>query len=429
MQSATHNPWERAQVQLARAAKQAETDSFLAARLREPDRIVEVSIPIVMDTGETKTFRGFRVQHNNILGPYKGGLRYHKEVDMDEVKALAFWMTMKNAVVDVPFGGGKGGIVVDPKTLSEKELESLTREFTRKLVPVIGPTLDVPAPDVNTNPKIMSWIVDEYSKAVGTPSPATVTGKPIEKGGSEGRTEATGFGGSYVLLSILKKKGKDPRGMTVAIQGFGNVGSFLAYALKEAGMKVVALSDSKGGIYIPDGIPDIGAVQTCKESSGLLAGCYCAGSVCDLSNIERLGGRDISPEEIFELPVDIVVPAALENAITKENAEKIRASIVLEMANGPTTLEADAILKEKGTVVIPDILANAGGVAVSYFEWKQNTLGEHWKKNAVLKDLKKLMESAVDDVYETSERHAVTLRDGAYIVALKKLHEESTHTS
>lgn len=427
MKSTTHNPWERAQAQLARAAHTAKVDAFLLASLGEPDRDVEVSVPIIMDDGSTRVFKGFRVQHNNILGPYKGGLRYHAQVDMDEVKALAFWMTMKNAVVGVPFGGGKGGVVVDPKGLSEGELERLTREFTRKLVPLIGPTRDVPAPDVNTNPKIMSWIVDEYARAIGNMSLAVVTGKPIEKGGSEGRTEATGFGGSYVLLSLLKKMGRSPEGLTVAIQGFGNVGSFLARALKDAGMKVVALTDSKGGIYIEEGIPDIDAVQACKESKGQLAGCYCKGSVCDISQAEDMGGRDITSSEVLELPVDIIVPAALENALTEENTPRVKASIVLEMANGPTTAEADAIFKDRGTIVIPDILANAGGVATSYFEWKQNTLGEHWEKENVLKDLKRLMESAFEDVYEASEKHSMTLRDSAYIVALKRLQEAFSH--
>jgi len=421
MQDDTDNPWKRAQTQLAHVAKQTQIDPFLVARLSEPDRTIEVSIPMVMDDGTTKVFRGFRVQHTNILGPYKGGLRYHIDVHVDEVKALAFWMTMKNAVVDVPFGGGKGGVVVDPKMLSDTELEKLTREFTRKLVPNIGPMLDVPAPDVNTNSKIMSWIVSEYSKVTGVLSPAVVTGKPITEGGSQGRTEATGFGGSYALLALLTRMGKDPKGMTVAIQGFGNVGSFLARALNDAGMKVVALTDSKGGIYIPDGIPDLDAVQACKESNGVLSGYYCAGSVCDFSYKHTLGGRDITPTEVLELPVDIIVAAALENTFTKENAQRIQASLVLEMANGPTTIEADSIFKQKDIIVVPDILANAGGVAVSYFEWKQNRIGEQWEKDRVLRDLKLLMESAVNRVYETAQKQSVTLRDAAYRVALERL--------
>jgi glutamate dehydrogenase/leucine dehydrogenase len=415
------NPWERAKAQLRTTAEELGLEPMLRSRLEHPDRIVEVSVPLQMDDGSIKVFQGFRVQHNNMRGPYKGGLRYHPKVDMDEVKALAFWMTMKNAVINVPFGGGKGGINVDPKKLSAAELERLTREFTRKLAPVIGPRLDVPAPDVNTNAKIMSWIRDEYSKTTDQDSAAVVTGKPVAEGGSEGRTEATGLGGSFVLQSILKVLGKEPEGLTVAIQGFGNVGSFVARYLRDAGFKIVALSDSKGGIYVPRGIPDLDAVADCKERSGKIAGCYCVGSVCDLSNMIELGGRDISPEEVLTLPVDIVVPAALENAITKDNVKSIQAKVVLEMANGPTTADADKILEEKGTIVIPDILANAGGVAVSYFEWYQNMRGERWSKEAVFARLKDAMESATAEVYEEAKERKVPLRDAAYAVALKRL--------
>ena len=416
-----NNPWERAQEQLHAAARHLTLDPLLRARLEQPDRVIEVSIPITMDDGSVRVFDGFRVQHNNILGPYKGGLRYHPKVDMDEVKALSFWMTMKNAVVDVPFGGGKGGIAVDPKKLSEGELERLTREFTRKLAPVIGPTLDVPAPDVNTNGKIMNWIRDEYARVEGEDAPAVVTGKPLEQGGSEGRPEATGLGGSYALQALMRALGKSPVGMTVAIQGFGNVGSFLAQFLQESGFLIVALSDSKGGIYVPRGIKDLKAVETCKERSGRLAGCYCVGSVCDLTNMESMGGRDISPEEVLTLPVDIIVPAALENAITEENADDIKASIVLEMANGPTTLEADAMLAKRGITVIPDILANAGGVAVSYFEWYQNMHQESWRKEDVFQKLKEKMEPASLAVYQASLEYKTSLREAAYIVALKRL--------
>src|SRR3989338_8193413 len=311
---ADNNPWTRAQKQLETAAKNFRIDPMLLARLQNPDRIVEVSVPLRMDDGNVIVYQGFRVQHNNIHGPYKGGLRYHPRVDMDEVKALSFWMTVKNAVIGVPFGGGKGGVNVDPKKLSEGELERLTREFARKLFPIIGPEVDVPAPDVNTNGKIMAWILDEYSKLAGKETLAVVTGKPLERGGSLGRPEATGLGGCYALLSILKMIGKKPEGPTVAIQGFGNVGSFLAEYLSEAGMKVVALSDSKGGIYVPAGIPSIHEVQKCKDKSGKIGGCYCIGSVCDISNMKKLGAREISSEKILELPVDILVPAALENA-------------------------------------------------------------------------------------------------------------------
>ncbi len=416
-----NNPWERAKEQLRIAAEEIDLDPLLVAKLEHPDRVIEVSVPVKMDDGTVRVFSGFRVQHDNTNGPYKGGLRYHPKVDMDEVKALAFWMTIKNAIANVPFGGGKGGVAVNPKELSEKELERLTREFARKLVPVIGPTLDVPAPDVNTNAKIMHWIKSEYEKAIGKKAPAVITGKSVEDGGSLGRPEATGLGGLYALLALLEKMGKSPKGMTVAIQGFGNVGSYFAKFAQEAGMKIVALSDSKGGIYIPNGIENLEAVAQCKEKSGKLAGCYCIGSVCDLNNMEKLGGQDISPDEALTLAVDIVVPAALENAITDVNAGKIKAKFVLELANGPTTREADEILRKHGVTVIPDVLANSGGVIVSYFEWFQNMNKKKWKKEEVFKKLRTKMRSATTEVYAQSLLHKVSLRDAAYIVALKRL--------
>jgi glutamate dehydrogenase/leucine dehydrogenase len=417
------NPWERALSQLRSAASHLELSAGLIARLEKPDNILEVSVPVEMDDGRTETFHGYRIQHNNIRGPYKGGLRFHPKVDMDEVKALSLWMTIKNAVIDVPFGGGKGGITVDPKKLSEGELERLTRNFTREISSAIGPEVDVLAPDVNTNAKVMGWIRDEYSKLVGEDSPAVVTGKAVAEGGIQGRTEATGLGGFHVLSEVMKLTGRTHRGATVSIQGFGNVGSFLAEYLKGSGFRIVALSDSKGGLYIASGIPDLKTVAQCKEQSGRLAGCYCVGSVCDLSNMEVLGGRDISPDEALTLPVDIAVPAALENAITKENAERVQASIVLEMANGPTTSEADSILNKKGVLVIPDVLANSGGVAVSYFEWHQNMHEQEWSRDDVLKKLREKMEEASRTVYTTSEEYVVTPREAAYIVALKRLSE------
>ncbi len=400
-----YNPWKRAQKQLHDASRHMKLDPLLLAQLEEPDRIVEVSLPFKTDNGQVRVCKGFRVQHNNSRGPYKGGLRYHPQVNMDEVKALAFWMTMKNAVIDVPFGGGKGGIQVNPKELSEKELERLTKEFTKKLFPVIGPNLDVPAPDVNTNSTIMRWIVDEYSRLAGKLSRAVVTGKPLDYGGSEGRTEATGLGGSFAFLSLLAKLGKKPQGMKVAIQGFGNVGSFLALYLEEAGCKFVAISDSKGGVYAPEGI-DVKKAIKYKEEKGTLQG---------------FGGKSIKSEEVLELDVDVIVPAALENAITLENAHKIKAKFVLEMANGPTTIEADEILNKNNIIVIPDILANSGGVAVSYFEWKQNLDNERWKKDDVFRKLKEKMESATSKVHALSKKHDISLRKSAYVLALERL--------
>jgi glutamate dehydrogenase/leucine dehydrogenase len=418
------NPWKSAQKLLQNIAAGMNLDPFLLRILSEPERIIEVTVPLRKEDGTTEVYKGYRVQHSNIRGPYKGGIRYHPQVNMDEVKALAFWMTMKCAVVDVPFGGGKGGISIDPKQLTEQELESVTREFTRKIATNIGPFIDVPAPDVNTNAKIMGWIVDEYSNIIRAKSPAVVTGKPIEQGGSQGRTEATGLGGAYVLETYLDLLGKQKEGMTVAIQGFGNVGRYAAYFLQKRGFKIVALSDSKGGIHIPEGIEDIEQVERCKEETGFLAGCYCVGSVCDIKNKGTLQGQNISSEQILELPVDILIPAALENVITHENAGNIKASILLELANGPTTSQADAILDEKGVVVIPDILANAGGVAASYFEWYQNINSEKWTKDDVFEKLKTKMEQAVKTIVEAAKTDRVSLRRAAYRTALHRLDKE-----
>lgn len=401
------NPWERAKAQLEKVAALVELEPDLKTRLLRPDAVIEREFSIPMDSGENETFRGYRVQHNNILGAYKGGLRYHKAVDLDEAKALAFWMTMKCALVGVPFGGGKGGIEVDPKQLSEAELERLTRAFTKELALHIGPETDVPAPDVNTNAKIMHWIYDEYSKLVGRETPMIVTGKPIEIGGSEGRTEATGLGGAYVLLAMLKKMGKDPEGMTVAIQGFGNVGSFLARYLEEAGMKIVAIADSKSGVYAAEGI-DVAAAEYQKREKG------------DFRGI----GSEIPPEDVLTAKADIVVPAALENALTDVNASRITARIVLEMANGPTTLDADQILEKNGVVVIPDILANSGGVIVSYFEWLQNKSSQKWRKDEVFHELKMKMESAADKVFFMSRAKKISMRDAAYVVALRNIQDK-----
>lgn len=431
-----HNPWSRALEQLHSSAVHAGADPFLIARLEHPDRIVEVSVPVRMDDGSTRVFEGFRVQHNNLRGPYKGGLRYHEQVDMDEMKALALWMTMKNAIVNVPFGGGKGGVRVNPKELSEGELERLTREFARKLFPVIGPEFDVPAPDVNTNGKMMTWIADEYfkeckkqnAKSDENAIEAVVTGKPIEQGGSEGRIEATGQGGWFVLERILKKMDKDPRGLSVAIQGFGNVGSYFARYAQEAGCKIVALSDSKGGIYVPGGIEDVRMVEECKKERGEITGCFCVGSVCDASNKDALRGESLSPSDVLSLPVDIVVPAALENSITEENADKIQAPVILELANGPTTIEADAIFRAKGKMVIPDVLANSGGVAVSYFEWMQNRNGERWSKTEVGDKLRSLMDAAADEIFALGSGKSLTLRESAYVFALQRL-AEADHRS
>lgn len=402
-----NNPFESAKNQLNQAMAVANFDEDAISRLKMPDRYVEVSIPVLMDNGSQRIFIGFRSQHNNSRGPYKGGIRYHQNVDLDEVRALSFWMTFKNAVVNVPFGGGKGGIIVNPKELSENELEKLSRGFVQKIYRLIGPEVDVPAPDVNTNGQIMSWMTDEYQKLTADPRAiATFTGKPIENGGSQGRTEATGYGGGYVLREYLQSSGQ--KYSTIAIQGFGNVATYLAESAKGLGLKVVALSDSKGGIYNPEGI-DIATAEQHKKQTGQLAG--------------LTGTRAISNEELLELEVDVLSPSALENVLTKDNAEKIKAKVILEMANGPTTPEADEIFEQHGIVVIPDILANSGGVATSYFEWYQNMHDEHWGKEQVLEKLDKQMTQAFTDVLETKNKYKTTFRNAAYILATERIIE------
>jgi glutamate dehydrogenase len=407
------NPFENALAQLAKAATYS-TDAKAKQTvelLKQPQRIINVSIPIAMDNGALQIFQGYRVQHNNARGPYKGGIRFHPQVSMDEVKALAFWMAMKCAVVDLPLGGAKGGVIVDPKTLSEQELEQLSRGYARAIADCIGPDKDVPAPDVNTTGQIMGWMVDEYTKITSQDSMtseekeklrATFTGKLIKDGGSEGREEATGLGGLYTLQTILEKMNlKGP--LTAAVQGFGNVGFNVAKFLQERGITVVAVSDSKGGIYAPHGL-DVVQVSEAKKTTGMLQ-----------------GEKTVTNSELLELPVDILVPSALENVITEANASQIKARVILEMANGPTTPEADSILYNKGTVVIPDILANAGGVTVSCFEWEQNLKNEQWDKADVNAQLQQNMSTAAADVWDTAKKLQTDLRTAAFVVALERI--------
>lgn len=400
------SPFTGAMQQLDRAADVLRLDPSVRAILSHPRRIVEVSVSIKMDSGETKVFTGYRVQFNNARGPYKGGLRFHPQTDLDEVKALAFWMSIKCAVVDVPFGGGKGGITVDPKQLSKGELERLSRAFTRALFDVIGPERDVPAPDVNTTPEIMGWIMDEYSQMAGKSTPAVVTGKPIALGGSEGRTQATGFGGYMVLDELAKKIGMDPESATVVIQGFGNVGQYFAKLAHRHGWKVVGISDSKGGIVHEEGL-DPDAVLSYKKKHG---------SVHDFP-----GARNVTNAELLEHPCGVVVPSALEGVLTVENAGRIQAKAILELANGPTTPEADVVLEGRGIVVVPDVLANAGGVATSYFEWVQNREGSHWTESDVLEKLEKLMRTAFDDVWKEHETRGIPLRTAAFTLAISRI--------
>lgn len=405
---------------------------YIEKLLARPQRIVEVAIPVERDNGEITFYDAYRIQYNNTLGPYKGGIRFHPDVDLDEVMALSFWMTMKNAVVGLPLGGGKGGVVVNPQSLSERELEKLSRGFVQKIAEVIGPDKDIPAPDVNTNSTVMGWMTDEYiqihkvraKKGANGKSltkkrervlRGTFTGKSLKDGGLDGREEATGSGGVMVLRRVLEKHGKDPKSLTAAVQGYGNVGYFAAKALADLGVRVIGASDSKGAIVVPDGInPDL--TRVCKREKGMLAGCYCVGSVCDISK-----GKQIDADDLLSMDVDIFVPAALEGAITEENAASLNASIVLELANGPTTPGADTILEANGVMVIPDILANSGGVTVSSFEWQKNVTGEDMSRNDVLAKLDAVLTEATDEVWLAAGEFDTSLRKGAFIVALRRL--------
>ncbi|MBI3577093.1 Glu/Leu/Phe/Val dehydrogenase [Candidatus Gottesmanbacteria bacterium] len=411
------NPFTNALAQLATAAKYLPKSADLLKTLEQPERVITVSLPIKMDSGELKIFEGFRVQYNSARGPYKGGIRYHPQVSMDEVKALSFWMTVKNAVADLRLGGGKGGIIVDPKSLSEKELERLTRAFGRAIAPSVGPYTDIPAPDVNTNGQIMKWLSQEFSSCLSSrkikytkgEQLATYTGKPLDFGGSQGREQATGQGGVYALLSALKILNTEYRiphtRPTIAVQGFGNVGYFVAKLLSDQGFLVVAVSDSKGAIYNPKGL-DVEKELAFKKKTGRL---------------DARTNNSITNNSLLELPVDILVPSALENQITQENAGNIQAKIILEMANGPTTPEADRILHQKGTVVIPDVLANSGGVTVSYFEWQQNISGQKWSLKKVNEKLKSNIEKSTRDVIAAAQKNKVDLRTGAFILALSRI--------
>lgn len=373
--------------------------------LKCPQKIIEINIPVEMDSGETKIFTGYRVQYNNFRGPYKGGIRYHHNVDMAEVKALAAWMAMKCAVVNIPMGGGKGGIIVNPKELSKNELEKLSRGYIKAMHPSLGPFIDVPAPDVYTTPEIMAWMVDEYMKHTGHnyQNLAVITGKPLDKGGSLGRDKSTAKGGYYVLIDALETYSiKNPR---IAIQGFGNAGSVMAELLGDKYL-VVAISDSKGAIYKKDGI-NIKELLKHKEKTGTVQ--------------NFTGSENITNEELLELEVDVLIPAALENQITEKNADNINAKLVLELANGPTTPEADEILFKKGIPVVPDILSNAGGVTVSYFEWLQNLENKYWTLVEVNNKLEKIMRESFNAVYTAANKYSVDLRTAAYINALQRI--------
>ena len=399
------SPFQAVNIFYDRAAERVGVPDDMRELLRTPWRELRVEVPVRMDDGRLRVFIGYRVQHNGARGPYKGGVRYHPEADIDEVRALASLMTWKTSVVDVPFGGAKGGVQVDPAELTESELNRLTRMYTQNISHIIGVNRDIPAPDMNTNAQTMAWMMDAYSRIYGH-SPAIVTGKPVELGGSYGREAATGRGAVYALMSWARRAEVDFQGMTVAIQGFGNVGSWTARCITEAGCKVVAVSGIKGGVYNRRGL-DIEALLThYRESRGVPG---------------FPGAEAISNEELLELPVDILVPAAVGGVLHQGNAPKVSAKIIIEGANHPTTPAADEILPERGVVVLPDIVANAGGVIVSYFEWAQNIQEFRWEESRVNEELWRLMRQAVNAVWERSQQERVTLREAAFMIGVERV--------
>ncbi|MBI4009005.1 Glu/Leu/Phe/Val dehydrogenase [Candidatus Roizmanbacteria bacterium] len=443
MQNTGEKILETTQDIIQKTTEKLKLDEETTKQLLQPEALHEVNFPVRLDNGKLRLFKGFRIQHNSALGPYKGGIRFHQNVTKEEVQALATLMTIKCAVAGLPLGGGKGGVVVDPKHLSKTELERLSRAYVRAIASTIGPILDIPAPDVNTNSKIMEWMTEEYItivknrykslkianynnlKLFATNSNylrATFTGKPVDKGGTLGRTEATGRGGVIILKALLAKlssKLQVPSSkLTVAVQGYGNVGYYFAKIAEREGFKVVAVSDSKGAVYVEEGL-DPDATMKCKEERGSVAGCYCRGSVCDIRF-----GKSITNDELLELPVEILVPSALENVINEDNMRDIKAKIIIEMANGPVTEEAYEYLTKKGTVIVPDVLANSGGVTVSYLEWYQNMHSERWSEDKVNTKLKETMEKALLPIWKKSISKKIPLKQAAFEVAIERIMEK-----
>lgn len=400
------NPYENALKQLNDAAKLLKLDAGMHEFLRTPKRILTVSVPVKMDNGRVKVFVGHRVQHNDARGPFKGGIRYHPAVTLDEVKALATWMTWKCAIADIPYGGGKGGIVCDPHKMSVGEIERMTRRYAYAISDIIGPYVDIPAPDVYTTPREMAWIMDTYSALKGQISPGVITGKPIPIGGSEGRGEATGKGVAFCIREGAKKVGIKLKGADVAIQGFGNAGTFAAQFMDEMGSNVIAVSDSKSGVLDKKGL-DAKKIIEYKAKNRKVVGFS--------------GSKQITNEELLELDCDILIPAAYENQITKKNAPNVKAKLIAEAANGPTTPEADDILFKKGKLIVPDILANSGGVTVSYYEWLQNLSRDYWDHDTVINRLEKKMVKAFNDVYKTANEYKVDMRKGSMVLAVGRV--------
>ncbi|NEP87204.1 MAG: Glu/Leu/Phe/Val dehydrogenase [Okeania sp. SIO2C2] len=406
-----------ASLRLEKALKYVSLSEDTKERLKYPKASLIVSIPVRMDDGSLRVFQGYRVRYDDTRGPTKGGIRYHPNVSIDEVKSLAFWMTFKCAVVSLPFGGAKGGITVNPKELSRMELERLSRGYIDAIADFIGPDVDIPAPDMYTNPMIMGWMMDEYSIIRRQLIPAVITGKPVTIGGSLGRNTATSMGAFFTIETIMSKFGYIPEKTTVAVQGFGNVGAFLAELLCQAGYKVVAVSDSQGGIYSSKGL-DIPSIRKYKESNKGIQAVYCQGSVCNIVEHQVLTNK-----ELLALDVDILIPAALENQITEESVKDIKAKFIFEAANGPTTSAADIILEDRGIYVFPDILVNAGGVTVSYFEWVQNRSGLYWTLDEINQRLKEKMLAETEQIWQISQELSVSMRTAAYVHGLNRLGE------
>ena len=407
MAKETLNPFEIAQKQIKSACDKLNADPAVYEILKNPMRVLEVSFPVKLDNGTVKTFVGYRSQHNNAVGPFKGGLRFHPDVTKDEVKALSTWMTFKCSVAGIPYGGGKGGMAINPKDYSKAELERISKGFAKAISPIIGEKVDIPAPDVNTNGQIMSWMVDAYEEVAGKSTKGVFTGKPLEFGGSLARTEATGYGVHLTAKKALAKLNIDVKGATYAVQGFGNVGFYTAYYAYKDGAKIVAFSNSNVAVYNENGI-DMEAVIKDFEENGRIAA-------------NKGYGKDITNNELLELEVDVLAPCALENQITSENADRIKAKVITEGANGPTTPEADEILFKKGIVVIPDILANSGGVVVSYFEWVQNLQSYYWSFEEVQQKEDALLSTAFEDVWALADEYKVDLRNAAYMKSIERI--------
>ena len=407
MAKETLNPFEIAQKQIKSACDKLNADPAVYEILKNPMRVLEVSFPVKLDDGTVKTFIGYRSQHNNAVGPFKGGLRFHPDVTKDEVKALSTWMTFKCSVAGIPYGGGKGGMAINPKDYSKAELERISKGFAKAISPIIGEKVDIPAPDVNTNGQIMSWMVDAYEEVAGKSTKGVFTGKPLEFGGSLARTEATGYGVNLTAKKALAKLNIDVKGATYAVQGFGNVGFYTAYYAYKDGAKIVAFSNTDVAIYNENGIDMEAVIKDFEENGRITA--------------NKGYGKDITNAELLELEVDVLAPCALENQITSENADRIKAKVITEGANGPTTPEADEILFKKGIVVIPDILANSGGVVVSYFEWVQNLQSYYWPFEEVQQKEDALLSTAFEDVWNLADEYKVDLRNAAYMKSIERI--------